>query len=447
MKKKICILIIVCLFLIIGIISFIIWNDNKVVSTITLDINPSIKINLDRNEKVKSIIALNNDATEIIDKDTIVKSLKDVFEMLITNLIEKGYARIENDINVILYVNGTISNEEVSKQLEFEFGKKNVHAEIIAIDNITKEDEKLASKYNVTPAKIAYIKTIIKNSENIDINNLTDESVSELVKIKNTGRHCDEGYILDGDWCKKEINRVSAINGNVCPSGYTEYNGICYEELKSVETNNYICSADFKLVDDKCILETSYDAKGKCDLGTYEDGYCVKNEYYGDAKEYCRITPEEDLLYNGRCLGRKPTINGGCLNGDNLIDGYCYDTSPSSGYKADWVCPDGSFITNPDSSLMYEDKKCYKEIKTKPTSYYCEDNDKLNGEKCEVKIIEEAVKERICPNDTNKIDDGSRCLNFNNSVNKEIGYYCEQENSELEGKICIIYDIIESKVN
>ena len=48
MKKKIIIPIgIVALFLVIG---FIIFDNNKIVSTITLDINPSIEINLTRNE-------------------------------------------------------------------------------------------------------------------------------------------------------------------------------------------------------------------------------------------------------------------------------------------------------------------------------------------------------------------------------------------------------------
>ena len=42
------------LLLLIEICGFIIWN-NRIVSTITLDINPSIEINLTINEKVKSI--------------------------------------------------------------------------------------------------------------------------------------------------------------------------------------------------------------------------------------------------------------------------------------------------------------------------------------------------------------------------------------------------------
>ena len=66
MKKKIIIPVIVCLIIIIGITGFIIWN-NRTVSTITMDINPSIEINLNRNDRVNSIVALNNEAKDIIE--------------------------------------------------------------------------------------------------------------------------------------------------------------------------------------------------------------------------------------------------------------------------------------------------------------------------------------------------------------------------------------------
>lgn len=137
MKKKIIIPIIVCLVIVIGIIGFIIWN-NRTVSTITLDINPSIEINLDRNEKVKSIIALNDDAKDILDDNYKGKSLDDTFEIIITNLVEKGYVNKENELDVVLYVDGKITNKMVSEKIEFEFGKKEIHTEIITIDNVTR---------------------------------------------------------------------------------------------------------------------------------------------------------------------------------------------------------------------------------------------------------------------------------------------------------------------
>ena len=74
MKKKIIISIIICLIIVIGLISYNIW-DNRVVSIITLDINPSIEIKLNRKEKVVSVVALNSDAKEVISNDLKGKKL------------------------------------------------------------------------------------------------------------------------------------------------------------------------------------------------------------------------------------------------------------------------------------------------------------------------------------------------------------------------------------
>ena len=444
MKRKIIIPIVFCFIIIIAIVCFITLN-NRIVSMITLDINPSIEINLDKNEKVVNVKALNDDAKKIISADLKGNTLSDTFEILISNLIEEGYAVKDDDLDVILYVDGKISNKTVSEQIEYEFGKKEVHTEIVIIENVTKEDKELAEKYNVSPAKISYIKSIVQDNDNISIEDLVNDSVSELEETKATGKYCDDGYTLEGDWCLKEKGRVTAEEGEICPSGYSEYEGKCYEEKNSIEGSDYICNNDFTLVDNKCISESTYDAIGVCEKGDFADGYCKIKEYYGDAKEYCRLTPSTDLLYNGRCLGRKPTINGKCLGNDKLIDGYCYDTSPSSGYKADWICPDGSFITNPDGSLMYEDKKCYHESKTNPTSYYCEGEGVLDGTKCKSKVVEKATKEKTCPNGYTAVDDGSRCLNFDKIKDKENGLVCNQENTRLKGNECIIYEKIEAK--
>jgi len=435
MKKKIIISIIGCLILIIGIIGFIILNNNRIVSTFTLDINPSIEINLDKNDKVKSVVALNEDGKGIISKDLKGKSLDDTFDLLITNLIDGGFIE-DNYVDVIVYSNEKLSSEDIGEKVEFSFGKKEVHAEIIVIDKITKEDEELAKKYNVTPAKILYIKSIIKDNENINLEDLANKPVNELKETKETGKYCDKGYTLEGDWCLREKERVSAISGEVCPRGYAEHEGKCYEEVGAIETNNYVCNDGFKLINNNCVSEEIDDARGKCDSGDYDpvSGYCIKKELIGEAEEYCRLTPATDILMNHKCYGPKPTINGSCLNGDRLINGGCVDMS--SYYESDYRCKTGD---------LGNDNKCYKEVKTKPTSYYCERDGILNGTKCEVKHTQKPQKERTCPSGYTSIDDGSRCLNYNKTVNKENGYYCEQENSKLSGKTCIIYEMVEAK--
>lgn len=443
MKKKILIsCIIIGVFLVIGLIFF----NNRTATTITIDINPSIIIELTKEEKVKRIKAVNEDAKDIISNNIKGKELKEAFKMIADKLKEKGYAKENDLLELLVYTEGDLSNDKVKEIIEKTLRDKRIDSYVITIDNVTKEDKKIAKKYNISIAKAAYINAIVKDNSSLKIEDIVKESIKELNDTQTTGNYCIEGYELNGDWCYKEIKRVEAKTGEICPNNYSEYEGKCYELGKSIKTDNYTCSDGFQLSEGNCILEETIDAFGKCSVGEYKDGYCVSKEYIGDATEYCRITPGEDLLYNGRCLGRKPPINGGCLNGDSLINGYCYDTSPSSGYKADLICPDGSFITNPDGTLINEDRKCYKETKTKPESYYCEGNSALNGTKCDSRIIEKAQNIYTCEEGYTIIDN-DRCINYNKTTNKENGYVCDNENEKVDGNICIIYDIKEAKHN
>ena len=56
MKDKKIVFVVIGLLIVLGILGFAMWN-NRTISTITLDINPSVEIKLGKNEKVKSVRA------------------------------------------------------------------------------------------------------------------------------------------------------------------------------------------------------------------------------------------------------------------------------------------------------------------------------------------------------------------------------------------------------
>ena len=89
MKKKFVIGVLLVL-IISGVLGFLLWN-NRTVSSIILDINPSVKINLNKKGIVKNVKALNEDAKGIITKDLKNISLEDTLDKLTTNLLEKEY--------------------------------------------------------------------------------------------------------------------------------------------------------------------------------------------------------------------------------------------------------------------------------------------------------------------------------------------------------------------
>ena len=46
------------------------------------------------------------------------------------------------------------------------------------------------------------------------------------------GLNCPKDYDLDGDICKKEIDKTSSYSDNTCPSEYEYKDGMCYKYAK-----------------------------------------------------------------------------------------------------------------------------------------------------------------------------------------------------------------------
>ena len=456
MKKKIITIIIGTLILIMGITSFIIYN-NRTISTIFLDINPSIEIRLKKGNIVKKVIALNDDAKSVISIDLLEKKLDDSFGILVDNLTKEGYI-VDKQVTILLYVDG---NSNTIDSIENVFQEKEIHTDMIVIDKVTKEDKKLAKKYNVSIAKASYINTIAKDNKNIESKDLVNKEVMELKETKETGKYCDSNYRLEGDFCVKEIRREKAADGMVCPAGYYDYEGKCYEEVAGENSKNLICRDEFTLNGNECtrkIIIGAEPVKYYCETGEEKTraelgltGSDAGDANYIVCVDYSNAThpvtpcelpandPTERMSYGGRCYWhRAPVIASGCP-GKIQVNGMCWDDATNiyicAGYR------DGK---------QYKSKSEYcehsiKYIEPKVLEYKCmEDGFILNGSKCEKVEKEDAMHEKICPSGYSIIN-YDRCINYNKIANKENGYVCNMENSRVEGNTCIINDIIPAK--
>ncbi len=457
MKNKIFILVAILLLVVLGVVGFILTNkpNEEDLSIITLDINPSIEIKVNKDNKVKSITALNDDAKEIV-KDVENGDLEESLKKLIDNLYSSNYLE-ERYVVIIMHVEGTNNNYEDIIRRNFE--EKEAYAEIITINEISKEDKELAKKYNITPAKAAYINAISKET-NIDVEVLANKPAEELKDTKERGTYCDDGYILEGDWCLKETNRVPATNGQVCPEGYLEYQGKCYEEKPSEETGVLKCRNGYTLKNEKCIrmvTENAFPNEYECSKGELkkksEIGLSVGGS--GDDTYVCADTSTAKepvlrclnnsghIMINGKCYnGPAPTINGGCPNGDTLRNGWCYSLDSYDQYE----CPDGKIYEKSKGSVP---KYCPDTIKTtKPTikSYKCNEGFTLDDTKCIKEETEDPEREKKCPDGFTTVNN-DRCINYNNIKAKVDGYYCENEHARLRGSTCVIYEMIEAKHN
>ena len=457
MKKKIITIMVCALILIIGITSFILYN-NRTISTIFLDINPSIEIRLKKNNIVKKVIALNDDAKSVISNSLEGKKLDDGVRILADNLVKEGYI-VDNQVTILLYVDD--NNVKTIDSIKNVFQEKQINTDMIVIDNITKEDKELAKKYNVSVAKASYINTITKENKNIESGDLVNKEVVELKETKETGKYCDSNYKLEGDFCVKEIGREKASTGKVCPEDYYEYEDKCYLEVAGSDSGKLICRGEFTLDGKECTRKAVIDAKPvkfSCEKGEEKTkvemgltGSDAEDANYIVCVDYSNAThpvtpcelpasdPTERMSYGGKCYWhRAPVIETGCP-GKIQVNGMCWDDATNiyicAGYR------DGKQYSSKNEYCEHS----IKYIDPKVLEYKCmEDGYTLNGSKCERVEKEDAMHEKICPSGYSIIN-YDRCINYNRVAEKEKGYICEMENSRPNGNTCIINDIIPAK--
>ena len=456
MKRKM--IIGVLIVAIIAIASIYYLTKNKY-SIITLDINPSIKLKVDKNDKVVEITALNNDAKVLISRDYKNKNINEVLESISDKIIEN----VDNEgkeFVILVHVDGKLDEDKVSGKINQVFGDRNIPVNVI-VPKVIKEDEKKAKELSITPAKAAFLKEVTDSNSNVKMEDLKDKSVSELNEIKASGKYCDSGYTLDGDFCMKEKDKKPATKSDICPSGYLEYQDKCYEEVPSEETSNLICRDEFTLENNECVRKRIVDAvvtgytcpqgevRTKAEVGDapYNSGpandpVCIDPSKITKPVTPCGLPasdPTERMSSGGKCYWHRAPVIAESCPGKIQVNGECWDDA--SGI---YLCPNSK-----NSNTRSKDDNCYVKLNVKPTpnSYKCDDADmRLEGTKCIKEEKEPAEKERVCPSGYTLVNH-DRCINKNKTTNKVSGYICEYENSRLKNDNCIIYEIKEAKVN
>ena len=133
MKKKLFIIVPIILVIIIGIIVGTLLCKNKktesvldetITSTIIIDINPSIKLELNKDNLVIKMTALNDDAKEFIDDDPKGQKLENVLTNITQKLKEKDLTK--DNLDILYNISGTITKEETNKIIESTLQKEKV---------------------------------------------------------------------------------------------------------------------------------------------------------------------------------------------------------------------------------------------------------------------------------------------------------------------------------
>jgi hypothetical protein len=150
---------------------------------LTLDINPSIKLTINRYNKVLEVESLNSDG-EAISKDLKVKnkSVKDAIKLLVESATDNGYI-VKNDDNAVMI---TSTSDEVLNDAEVgvEEGLKEEEIENTEVikENINKERFEEAERLGISPGKVNLIQKLQAVSPDVTLDEYSNAPVKDIMK-------------------------------------------------------------------------------------------------------------------------------------------------------------------------------------------------------------------------------------------------------------------------
>ena len=163
---------------------FYFYKLNKVVTILTMDINPSLKLSLNYKNEVIKAEGLNEDGKKLLKEENFKgDDLEDAIEEITEKVIEKGYIT-EEDNHILINVKGKNIEDKVVKLLNDEFKENNKECNVIKQD-INETAKENALKYNISDSKASYIQDIIKENADLKFEDLKDKSINEINQILN----------------------------------------------------------------------------------------------------------------------------------------------------------------------------------------------------------------------------------------------------------------------
>ncbi len=139
-------------------------------ATVALDVNPSIEIEINKNEKITKITALNEEAVIVIgDMDFIGVDLELGMNAIIGSMLNNDYLSTEKN-SILVSINSrsgsksTALKEKISNDINTLLKNKNIDASVITQNfKDSNETSKLAEQNNISMAKASLIAKIVKS--------------------------------------------------------------------------------------------------------------------------------------------------------------------------------------------------------------------------------------------------------------------------------------------
>ena len=187
------------------------------VSTVNLDVNPGIEIELNKADKVVKVVPLNDDAKKVIgDMDFKGSDLNVTVNALVGSMLKNGYlSEIANSILVSVDGKDAAKTSElqakISKEIETTLKNNNIDPAILTQKiNATEEEKAIADELNISIGKAQFISKILQATNKYtakdlakltinELNLLSEQVKAELKDVTTSGNASQKGYIGKGN--------------------------------------------------------------------------------------------------------------------------------------------------------------------------------------------------------------------------------------------------------
>lgn len=163
---------------------------HKVVSTVSLDVNPSVELRVNRQERVLEALALNADAQEILgDMDLKGSDLNVAVNAVIGAMVRSGYiTELSNSILISVDSEDDASAKALQEKLTVEVSRllntQNFAGAVLSQTVEPEEELKFrAEQYNITLGKASLIDQIVREEEQYSFEDMAELTIHQLTLI------------------------------------------------------------------------------------------------------------------------------------------------------------------------------------------------------------------------------------------------------------------------
>ena len=221
-NSKVVAALVACAVLLLGVFvgMYIRKQNNAVASVVSIDVNPSVEIKLNKNDVVVEVAALNGDGQDIIG-DMVLEGtdVESALDALIRIMLENGYiTEFQNSVLISVENDNNAENQDLRKKIisiiSSLLENENTKCAIIT-QRVEKSDEEayaLAEKFGISIGKAQTILSLCSNNSNYSAEALAKLSINELTLLLENANAKINGELSGSASKKMYITALAAKN-------------------------------------------------------------------------------------------------------------------------------------------------------------------------------------------------------------------------------------------